>query len=153
MQQVLTLCAAPGALTTDFVTKATELLTESCARIGEPHWLAHQEAVDIGFDAERPGDVLARLRAGLSNFPVDVNAGPQEGRRKRLLIADMDSTIIIGESLDELADHAGIRDRIAAITARAMRGELDFESALRERVGMLRGLPASMDCSSRRVPQ
>lgn len=143
MQQVLTLCAAPGALTTDFVTKATELLTESCARIGEPHWLAHQEAVDIGFDAERPGDVLARLRAGLTNFPVDVNAGPQEGRRKRLLIADMDSTIIIGESLDELADHAGIRDRIAAITARAMRGELDFESALRERVGMLRGLPAT----------
>lgn len=143
MQQVLTLCAAPGALTADIVSTAARLLAEPGIKVGTPHWLAPDEAADIAFDAERPGDNLARIREALDHLPVDVNAGPREGRRKRLLIADMDSTMIIGESLDELAEHAGIRDRIAAITARAMRGELDFEGALRERVGMLKGLPAT----------
>lgn len=143
MQQVLTLCAGPGALASDTLAIATRLLGEAGARAGEPTWLAQDEAADIPFDADRPAEVLALLRAGLEALPVDVNGGPAEGRRKRLLIADMDSTIIIGESLDELAEYAGIRDRIAAITARAMRGELDFEGALKERVGMLKGLPAT----------
>lgn len=143
MQQVLTLCAAPGALAAATVAAAAGLLKQHAVRVGEPDWLAPGEAADIGFDADRPDRVLAALRAALEGQAVDVNAGPTDGRRKRLLIADMDSTIIVGESLDELAEHAGIRDRIAAITARAMRGELDFEGALRERVGMLKGLPAT----------
>jgi phosphoserine phosphatase len=143
MQQVLTLCAAPGALTADTLGTALRLLQEAGATAGDPSWLAPGEAADIPFDAPQPTEVLARLRDGLAAHPVDVNGGPAEGRRKRLLIADMDSTIIVGESLDELAEYAGIRDQIAAITARAMRGELDFEGALRERVGMLKGLPAS----------
>lgn len=79
----------------------------------------------------------AALIAGL---PVDVCVQRAEGRRKRLLVADMDSTIIDVECLDELADFAGKKAEIAEITERAMRGELEFEGALRERVGMLKGL-------------
>ena len=143
MQQVLTLCAAPGALSADTLATAVRLLVEAGARVGDPSWLAQDEAADIPFAAEQAAPIAAAVRSGLDGRPVDVNAAPAEGRRKRVLIADMDSTIIIGESLDELAEHAGIRDRIAEITARAMRGELDFEGALKERVGMLKGLPAS----------
>src|SRR6202012_1024062 len=76
----------------------------------------------------------------IAALPVDVGVQPMEGRRKRLLVADMDSTIISVECLDELADFAGKKAEISAITERAMRGELEFEGALRERVGMLRGL-------------
>ena len=74
------------------------------------------------------------------DMPVDICVQPVEGRKKRLLVADMDSTIIGCECLDELADFAGLKPQIAAITERAMRGELEFEAALRERVGMLKGL-------------
>lgn len=142
MQQVLTLCAAPGALSAAVLADAARLLVEAGATVGDPAWLAPEEAADIPFDAAAPADVLSAVRDALADVAVDVNAGPAAGRRKRLLIADMDSTIIIGESLDELADYAGIRDKISEITARAMRGELDFEGALKERVGMLKGLPA-----------
>jgi phosphoserine phosphatase len=72
----------------------------------------------------------------------DVLITPEPVRRKKLLLADMDATIVTGETLDDLAGHAGVRDKIAAITARAMRGDLDFKSALRERVGLLKGLGA-----------
>ena len=80
----------------------------------------------------------------MDGAPVDANVVPAVGRRKKILIADMDSTVITTESLDDLAAFAGIADKIAPITARAMRGELDFEAALRERVGMLAGLDAAM---------
>ena len=79
----------------------------------------------------------------LDGLPVDTCVQPAAGRRKRLLIADMDSTIINVECLDELADFAGLKAEISAITERAMRGELAFEGALRERVGMLKGLAAT----------
>ncbi len=79
--------------------------------------------------------------AAVAPFPVDWALVPVEGRRKRLLVADMDSTIINVECLDELADFAGVKAEIAAITERAMRGEIEFEAALRERVGKLKGLP------------
>ena len=69
---------------------------------------------------------------------------PHDGRRKKLLIADMDSTMIGQECIDELADYAGVKDRVAEITERAMRGEIAFEPALRERVALLKGLPASV---------
>lgn len=77
----------------------------------------------------------------LDGHAVDLCIQPAAGRRKRLLIADMDSTIINVECIDELADFAGVKDRVSEITERAMRGELDFEAALRERVAMLKGLP------------
>jgi phosphoserine phosphatase len=84
--------------------------------------------------------VEATLDGVLAGAPVDIVAQPAEGRRKLLLIADMDSTIIGQECIDELADYAGLKAEIAAITERAMRGELDFEAALSTRVGMLKGL-------------
>ena len=85
-------------------------------------------------------DALARARDRCAGFPLDINLLPAGNRRKKLLVADMDSTIINVECLDELADMAGLKPQIAAITERAMRGELEFEAALKERVGMLKGL-------------
>jgi phosphoserine phosphatase len=87
------------------------------------------------------GELRQEAAAAVAELPVDWALVPVEGRKKRLLIADMDSTIINVECLDELADYAGIKAEIAAITERAMRGELDFEPALLERVGKLKGLP------------
>ena len=104
----------------------------------EPITLSAGEAVDIPLSAEPD---MAVVRAALDSAPIDAIATAAKHRRKRLLVADMDSTIVTGETLDELADFAGLKERIAAITARAMNGELDFKAALRERVAMLRGLP------------
>lgn len=81
---------------------------------------------------------------GLQGLGVDLVMQPAEGRRKKMLLADMDSTMIGQECIDELADMAGVGPRVAAITARAMNGELDFEGALLERVGLLRGMPESV---------
>ena len=78
-------------------------------------------------------------------LPVDVIIQPVAGRRKKLLVADMDSTIIGQECLDELADFVGLKAHVAAITERAMRGEIEFEPALRERVALLKGLPRHDD--------
>jgi phosphoserine phosphatase len=86
------------------------------------------------------GELRQEAAATVAELPVDWALTPAEGRRKKLLVADMDSTIINVECLDELADFAGIKAEIAAITERAMRGELEFEPALRERVGKLKGL-------------
>jgi phosphoserine phosphatase len=84
------------------------------------------------------------VQADLSGLCIDVNCLPAAGRRKRLLIADMDSTMIDQECIDELAAEAGVGERVADITARAMNGELEFEEALLERVGLLKGLPVSI---------
>jgi len=105
---------------------------------GTPDVLAPGEAVDI--EIENAPD-MAAVRAALEGATIDAIATVAAQRRRALLIADMDSTIVAGETLDELADFAGLKQHIAAITARAMNGELDFKSALRERVAMLRGLP------------
>jgi phosphoserine phosphatase len=99
--------------------------------------LSPGEAVDIAVSVE---PAMGGVRDALNGASIDAIVTPAQGRRKRLLIADMDSTIITGETLDELAVWAGIGDQIAAITARAMNGELDFKAALRERVAMLKGL-------------
>jgi phosphoserine phosphatase len=90
-----------------------------------------------------PETARAVAATELDGLAIDVCVQPAAGRRKRLLVADMDSTIINVECLDELADFAGLKAEISAITERAMRGELAFEGALRERVGMLKGLAAS----------
>lgn len=101
---------------------------------GDPDWLG-ETAVDVMTGLNHAG--VEREIAGL---PVDFALQAAVGRKKALFIADMDSTIINVECLDELADFAGLKDQITAITERAMRGELVFEDALRERVGMLKGL-------------
>ncbi|WP_172262791.1 phosphoserine phosphatase SerB [Caulobacter sp. RHG1] len=99
------------------------------------------------------GGDLEAVKSGLAALAVDFAVQSIENRRKRLLIADMDSTIINVECLDELADFAGVKDKVSEITERAMRGELAFEGALRERVGMLKGLgvEALQSCYDQRV--
>ena len=87
---------------------------------------------------------LSVIRDQASDHTTDINIVPAAGRRKRLLIADMDSTIITSESLDDMARIAGLAEAILPITARAMRGELDFEAALDERVALLHGQPESL---------
>ncbi|SHJ03482.1 phosphoserine phosphatase SerB [Wenxinia saemankumensis] len=106
---------------------------------GELRWLSPDEAAE--FDLPALPDNLDRVRADLDAGGTDLVAQPSEGRRKRMLIADMDSTMIRQECIDELARVAGIGDRVADITARAMNGELDFEAALIERVALLKDLP------------
>jgi phosphoserine phosphatase len=88
--------------------------------------------------------IAARLRVALKDLPVDVVVQPLSVRRKRLFVADMDSTMIGQECIDELAGYAGLKAHVAAITERAMRGELAFEPALRERVALLKGLPVAV---------
>jgi phosphoserine phosphatase len=104
---------------------------------GRPVTLAANFAFDIPVEGSAALDA-ARQMAG--NAPWDINLVATRDRRKKLLVADMDSTIINVECLDELADMAGLKPQIAAITERAMRGEIEFEAALRERVAMLKGL-------------
>jgi len=118
------------------------------------YWLADGIACDI---ALRDGTDLpaaeAGLREAIDGLPVDLVIQPAETRRKKFLIADMDSTMIGQECIDELADVVGLKDKVAAITARAMNGEIAFEPALRERVALLKGLPLSVvdDVIARRI--
>ena len=103
------------------------------------------DATDIPFSAELQADhgrTAERLR-GLLNG-IDVVVQPAANRRKKLFLADMDSTMIRQECIDELADYAGLKAHVAAITERAMRGEIAFEPALRERVALLEGLPVAV---------
>ena len=105
----------------------------------KPSWLAPNQAVEFALDDQPHWDAMLRTVVGAAR--VDLAIVPSDNRRKRLLIADMDSTIIEQECIDELAAEVGKRDEVAAITERAMRGEIDFADALRERVATLRGLP------------
>ena len=108
---------------------------------GEARWLGEAAAVEIRCGAIEPAEAAQRLDELVAGEPVDRAVLPAGHRRKRLLLCDMDSTIITIECIDELADFAGLKERIAAVTRRAMNGELDFAAALRERVALLTGLP------------
>ncbi|GAC1347021.1 MAG: hypothetical protein NVSMB18_30790 [Acetobacteraceae bacterium] len=134
MHYVLTLIGGQtaGAVTPGLIGRVTDAIAG-----GAPIILSPGEAVDIPCPA--PPDPEA-LDAALDAAPVDAVLTRAEGRRKRLLIADMDSTIVTTETLDELATYAGVGEQVAAITRRSMNGELDFAAALRERVALLRGL-------------
>ena len=99
---------------------------------------------DFGGEQAFLTDLAGDVRELMDGEPIDVVIQPDEHRRKRLFVADMDSTMIGQECIDELADYAGLKAHVAAITERAMRGEIAFAPALRERVALLRGLPASV---------
>ena len=105
---------------------------------GEINWLHQRIACEI--ESPKAADPVAAARAVIGGRPVDVALVPAEGRRKQVLVADMDSTMIEQECIDELADAVGIKAEVAAITERAMNGELDFEQALRTRVALIKGL-------------
>ncbi len=144
MSYVLTLIASDIALSIAHLERL-EALVESCGigLAGKPVWLDVHVATDLPIQNCVTLDQMKMLRAMFADEHIDIICTPQAGRVKKLLLADMDSTIVTSETLDELADRAGIKDKIAAITARAMNGELDFHAALRERVGLLKGLPVA----------
>jgi phosphoserine phosphatase len=141
---------AAGGLTDAIVRDAGERLADAGCGTAVPRWLDEGDAADIGFD--RDPDAARDALVGRIDG-VDVVVQPTAGRAKRLLVADMDSTMITVECIDELADYAGIKAQIAAVTEAAMRGELDFAEALDARVALLRDLDAAMidRCRAERV--
>ena len=140
MSQILTLIALAGGLGQPHLLRTRAALQALGADAGTPDWLSAEEAADIPFDGLAAEQAIAVATQALDGAAIDVIATPAEGRRKRLLLADMDSTIVTVETLDEIAAFAGLKERIAEITRRSMNGELDFRTALIERVGMLAGL-------------
>jgi phosphoserine phosphatase len=145
---IATLIAA-GRLDDRLVERALGLLREIDPQAVFLHWIDEMDAADLRFSgsAKDASWALGELER------VDIVVQPEEQRWKRLLVADMDSTIIGQECIDELADYAGLKEKVARITERAMQGELDFQGALRERVRLLAGLDerALSRCLSERV--
>jgi len=143
MSLVATLICNPAnpALDSTIVDGARAVLPSP----GTAQWLFDEVAVDIPFEGSQDIKAIeARLRQARGDLPIDIVVQPAGLRRKKLFLADMDSTMIGQECIDELADFAGLKTHVAAITERAMRGEIEFEPALRERVALLRDLPVGV---------
>ncbi|MDP1881903.1 MAG: phosphoserine phosphatase SerB [Bradyrhizobium sp.] len=143
MSLVATLICNPAdpALDSTVVDGARAVLGQP----GPAHWLFDEVAVDIPFEGSDDIEAIEnRLREARGDLPIDIVVQPRAFRRKKLFLADMDSTMIGQECIDELADFAGLKAHVAGITERAMRGEIEFEPALRERVALLKGLPVSV---------
>ncbi len=143
MQNVLTLIAAENGPTLEpaSIEMACQSLIAYGATVGPSNWLAPAIACDLPFEGPPPAKTRPPVAAALAGTPVDFVIQPVQYRRKMLLLADMDSTIVTSETLDELAAQANLKEKIAAITQRAMLGEIAFDDALRERIAMLKGLP------------
>jgi phosphoserine phosphatase len=142
MRSILTLIADPATakLTPETALLAWNALRAAGENVGDIDWLAPGIACDIALDAA-PAPALRDIAAtALAGRPVDAVLQPAAGRRKKLLVADMESTIIVNEMVDELAALVGVGEQVAAITHRAMNGEIRFKEALRERVALLGGL-------------
>jgi phosphoserine phosphatase len=136
---VLTLIAAPeSTLSMDYLVGP---LTSSGFHIAHVEWLAPQVACDVVLDTPPPPQAYAETLSRCTAARVDAVLQSAAGREKKLLISDMDSTMIDQECIDELADKVGLKAHVSAITERAMNGELDFKAALRERVALLKDLP------------
>lgn len=142
MSHVATLIAAGGARS--LLPGIAAAIAEALPGCAAPLWLAADEACDLVFDGSEPAAAEMTARRAIGDAAVDVVVQPAGQREKRLLVADMESTIIENEMLDELADFLGLRPRVAEITARAMNGEIDFVAALEERVALLKGMPAAV---------
>ena len=146
---VLTLIAgASGSANWPRILRVARAALEALgAHLELADWLAAERAVDLGFDGLDPEQAEAAVRLAINRevgtLPVDLVAQARDGRRKRLLVADMESTIIANEMLDELADILDLGPGIAAVTRRAMNGEIVFETALRQRTALLKGYPAA----------
>jgi phosphoserine phosphatase len=148
LPHALVLTARPGsaAIGNEAIARASTLLSEG--RAIEPRWLCPSEAWEALFQADEaaPPRMLARIRTSLAGLQIDANLVPADPahRRRRLIVADMESTVIEQEMLDELAGEIGLRETVSGVTERAMRGELDFETELKERVALLAGLDADV---------
>ncbi len=143
MKYVLTLAAATiDAFPVETADAVREALADAGATVQRPHWLG-PASCDLLFDGMEMLDADVTARRCLGDAEIDVLTQEVATRRKRLLIADMESTMIREEMLDELAELKGIRQQIAAVTARAMNGELEFREALEARVALLAGISVS----------
>ena len=133
-----------GPLSRNKSDQASLLIRSLGVEVSAMKILKPERAVDIFLPTFKP-ELSAKIYQKFEDFgPFDVFVQQQgDDRRKRLLVADMDATIVVGETLDELAGHFGLKDKVSAITEKAMRGEIDFHEALRQRVAMLQGLPVS----------
>jgi phosphoserine phosphatase len=150
MSLVMTLIAGPGAA--GVLPDLVEGLAASLPLAGAPDWLAPGTACDLALAGIARQAAEATARRAIGGAAIDVLVQPTAGRRKRVLVADLESTIIENEMLDELADFIGQRAHVAEITRRAMNGELDFAAALAERVLLLKGLPESvLDAAALRI--
>ena len=147
---VATLIAA-GKLTDEVVREAVDRLFATGHDVGAPHWLDVGDAADIMFQGSLA--IAREALAEMDHGALDIVVQPLGDRQKKLIVADMDSTMITVECIDELADYADLKPAIAAITERAMRGELDFRAALAERVALLGGMAESVlaECRRERV--
>ncbi|MHA1536404.1 MAG: phosphoserine phosphatase SerB [Alphaproteobacteria bacterium] len=145
MQHVLTLIADPALADLDnsIVEAARSALGAGGGEPGPADWLDPGIACDIAFAGLPPEAAASAARGALQGAPVDVAVLPRAGRRKMLLVSDMESTIIENEMVDELAEIAGVGSEVAEVTRAAMNGEIDFRPALRRRVALLAGLPAA----------
>ncbi len=146
---ISTLIAA-GTFESGIISDACDRLANGGCAPAEIEWIEAGKAVDIGFEGS-----ISDARRALAPFEgaADIVVQASESRRKMLLVSDMDSTMITVECIDELADYAGIKPEIAAITERAMAGELDFAEALKARVALLAGLDEDViaQCLEERV--
>jgi len=143
MNHILTLICNPCTADLDggIVAETAAALRQQGAETGDADWLADGVACDLPFSGIDPQQAEAIASLHLQGFAVDINALENQNRRKKLLIADMDSTIVTGETLDDLAEFAGCGEKVAHITNRAMNGEIRFVDALKERIRLLEGLP------------
>ncbi len=141
MSLVATLIAAGSARS--LLPGIAGAFAEALPGCAGPLWLA-DEACDLVFDGNEPAAAEMTARRAIGDAAVDVVVQPAGQRQKRLLVADMESTIIENEMLDELADFLGLRPRVAEITRSAMNGEIDFVAALEQRVALLKGMPAAV---------
>src|SRR6266536_2066673 len=149
MDLIMTVIAGPGAGRD--LPDLVAALGAALPLAGAPDWLAPGTACDLRLAGISGEAAEATARGAIGGAAIDVLVQPPAGRRKRVLVADLESTIIENEMLDELADFIGRRSEVAEITRRAMNGELDFVAALDERVALLKGLPVSVldDAASR----
>ena len=145
--------AKNAPLTPEFVESMQATLALQAIRVIRSHWLAPRIACDLYIEGGDPASYGRVLSEAVEDQPYDAVVQPIELRRKKLLISDMDSTMITVECIDELADFVGKKAEVSVITERAMNGELDFPSALRERVALLKGLPEAVleECYRERV--
>lgn len=146
MSYILTLVSSDS--TTPLGNEHVEIVSKTLGHYNlmftaAPVWLCPKKAIDIGISDKAPSELMHHLREDLAPDKIDVFCVGIERRRKKLLIADMDSTIVSSETLDDLAEFAGIKQKISEITAKAMEGVIDFQTSVRQRVALLANMPES----------
>ena len=145
MKYLATLIANPSKADLDYrdVEEVKETLEQEGYTSSNPFWIESNVACDIPFTGSNIKQAKEHIKKCLAGSEIDIVVQPAKNRRKKILVADMDSTIVEGETLDELAGLIGLKKQVSEITKRAMRGEIDFKESLFERVSLLKGIPVA----------